>query len=85
MAYENRKYIIFDTSETGSIDYTQVFETDNNSLRLNSDGTQTFVKYDGNMPQMIIDLTTKSIEYTHSEIKDILRTVDWQCANPDDD
>ena len=71
MAYENRKYIIFDTSETGSIDYTQVFETDNNSLRLNSDGTQTFVKYDGNMPQMIIDLTTKSIEYTHAEIKDI--------------
>ena len=30
--YENRKYVIFNTSETGSINFSQVMETSVNTL-----------------------------------------------------
>ena len=42
---ENRRWVIFDTSETGSIDFSQVMETSVNTLRLNNSGSQTFVKW----------------------------------------
>ena len=45
--YEYRKYVILDTSETGSIDFSQVLETSKDTLRLNLSGSRTFVKYDG--------------------------------------
>jgi len=46
MAYDNRRYLIIPTSETGSVDFNQVHETSAETLRLSIDGTQTFVKYE---------------------------------------
>ena len=42
----HRKYVIFSTSETGSINYSEVMETTGSTLRLNKSGSLTFVKYD---------------------------------------
>ena len=42
----HRKYVIFSTSETGSINYSEVMETTGSTLRLNRSGSLTFVKYD---------------------------------------
>ena len=109
--YENRKYVIFNTSETGSIDFSQVMETSVNTLRLNNSGSQTFVKWNRiaaveevlyadddddipvdksvgdvriaatasiDTPACVLSLSTKSQEYTHSEILNVLTGSEWQ-------
>jgi len=75
--YEYRKYVILDTSETGSIDFSQVLETSKDTLRLNLSGSRTFVKYDGPMPSSISSLSSKTSEYTHSEILNVLTGSEW--------
>lgn len=72
------KYIIFNTSETSSIDYTQVKETSIETLRLNLSGSRTFVKYPGDMPTSISSLTTKEGPYIYDEIINILTGSEWQ-------
>ena len=39
MTKENRKFVIFNTSETGSINFSQVLETSVETLRLNVSGS----------------------------------------------
>ena len=73
MAYENRKYVIINTSETGSIDFSQVNETSADTLRFNVSGSQTFVKFDGDTPTFLDGKT----QYSHSEIHAILTGSDW--------
>ena len=73
MAYENRKYVIINASEVGSVDFSQVNETSANTLRYSLDGTQTFVKFDGATPSFLDGKTS----YTHSEILTILGGTDW--------
>lgn len=82
--FDHRHYVIFDTSETGSIDFTQVLETSIETLRLNLSGSQTFVKYEGEtMPSSISSLTTKEGPYPHSEILNILTGSEWTDPNAD--
>ena len=74
---ENRRWVIFDTSETGSIDFSQVMETSVNTLRLNLSGSQTFVKYEGSQPSSVAGLSSKSNEYTHTQILNVLTGSEW--------
>jgi len=78
--YSNRRYVIFNVSELGTVDFSQVMETSASTVRRSLDGTQTFVKYDGDQPSSVAALTTKSQEYTHSEILTILQGPDWTPA-----
>jgi hypothetical protein len=78
----NRTYVVFDTTETGSVDYSQVLETSNETLRLSIDGTKTFVKYEGDEPSSVAALTTTSGSYNHSEILALLATDEWTDPNP---
>ena len=80
--YSDRRWVIFDTSETGSIDFSQVIESDENHLRLNISESRTFVKYEGSQPSSVTSLTSKSEEYTHSEILSILTGSEWQPELP---
>jgi len=76
--FDNRHYVVFDTSETGSIDFTQVLETSVNTLRLSVSGSKTFVKYNGDtMPSSVSSLTTKEGPYSHDEILNILTGSVW--------
>jgi len=81
--YENRKYVIFETQETGSIDFNEVLETNSTTLRLNNSGSKTFVKYEGPQPNSISILSTKSQEYSYSEIRNTLSGSEW--TNPDNE
>tara|TARA_R100000951_G_scaffold110800_1_gene109092 strand:+ start:288 stop:539 length:252 start_codon:yes stop_codon:yes gene_type:complete len=74
---ENRRWVIFNTSETGSIDYSQVMETSSQTLRLNISGSKTFVKYEGDQPSSVTSLSSKSEEYTHQEILNVLTGSEW--------
>tara|TARA_R100000030_G_scaffold44878_1_gene33900 strand:- start:278 stop:538 length:261 start_codon:yes stop_codon:yes gene_type:complete len=82
--FSNRRWVIFDTSETGSVDFSQVIENNVNTLRLNLSGSKTFVKYEGTQPSSVSNLTTKSDEYNHTEILNILRGNEWSKPLGDD-
>ena len=69
--------MIFDTSETGSIDFNDVAETSIDTLRLNVSGSRTFVKWDGDIPTSVSSLTTKEGPYTYTEIMTILTGSEW--------
>ena len=80
--YENRRYVIFNATETGSIDFSQVMEDSADTLRFNVSGSRwyvkkTFVKYEGSQPSSVAVLSSKSEEYTHSQISTILTGSDW--------
>lgn len=80
--YENREFMIFNVSELPQINFTQVLETSSETVRRSVDGTKTFVKWDGAMPQCVIDLTTSEGPYTYEEILTILATSEWTDPNP---
>tara|TARA_R110000824_G_scaffold14378_19_gene61300 strand:- start:373 stop:615 length:243 start_codon:yes stop_codon:yes gene_type:complete len=73
MAYENRKYVIINASEVGTVDFSQVHETSASTLRYSLDDSQTFVKFDGDTPSFLNGKT----QYTHSEIRTVLAGTDW--------
>ena len=75
--YPDRRWVVFDTSETGSIDFSQVLQTSVNTLRLNISGSQTFVKYEGSQPSSVAGLSSKSNEYTHEQILNVLTGSEW--------
>jgi len=79
--YDNRAFMIFNVSELGTIDFTQVLETDANTVRKSVDETKTFVKWNGSaIPQCVQDLTTKEGPYTYSEMITILSTPAWNSS-----
>ena len=73
----NNTYMIFNVSELEQIDFTQVKETSIDTVRKSVDGTKTFVKWEGNIPQCVSDLITKEGPYTYEEILQILATTEW--------
>ncbi len=77
MEFENRHYVIFAVTELDQIDFDQVLETSAETVRRSVDGTQTFVKYEGDMPATVAALSPKSDPYTHDEILTILNTAEW--------
>jgi len=77
MAYENRQFMILGTSETSSIQFEDILETNPATLRTNVNGSKTFIKWDGTMPSWVDDLSTKEGPYTHTQILTILSTSEW--------
>ena len=76
---ENRKYIIFNVSELGKINFDEVGETSADTVRKSVDGTLTFVKYStAEMPISVLSLETKQGPYSNEEIIEILSTEEWQ-------
>ncbi len=75
--YENRRFVIFNVSELGDVDFNQVYETSALTVRKSVDETLTFVKYDLPQPPSVQALSTKSQEYTYNEILAILETPTW--------
>ena len=67
------KYVIINTSEVSSVDFSQVVETSEDTLRYSLDESKTFVKFDGNTPSFLNGKTS----YTHSEMITVLDGVDW--------
>ncbi len=80
--YPNRRFVIFDLMEVDLIDFSQVHETSKETLRLSVDGTKSFVKYEIPQPPSISLLTTKSEEYTYTQILEILSGPEWTQEMP---
>ena len=74
---EDRVYVVLSTRETGSIDFSEVYETAANTMNTNVSGSKTFVKWEGSMPDSVSALTTKEGPYTRSEMLTILQEPEW--------
>jgi hypothetical protein len=77
MAFENRKYVIIPSSEIFNIDFNEVLESAPGTCRYSADGTKTFVKYEGDQPQSVVVISSKSQEYSHDDILSILSSEEW--------
>jgi len=75
--YENRNYMIFNVSELENIHFEHVLETSAETVRKSVSGEKTFVKWEGDMPECVVNLTTKEGPYSHSEILEILSGAEW--------
>jgi hypothetical protein len=75
--FENRNYLIFNMSEVDSVDFTNVLETSTETLRLSVDETKSFVKWEGETPSFVSDLTDTEGPYSHSQILEVLSEEAW--------
>jgi hypothetical protein len=76
--YEERNFIIFNTSELDKINFDEVLETSSETIRKSIDGSLTFVKWDGlEIPQSVQSLDFKQGPYSYEEMLEILNTSDW--------
>lgn len=73
-----RNYVIIDASEVSSVDFNQVFETSAETLRFSLDGSQTFVKFEGDTPSFLEGKTA----YDRSEMLTILANEEWSADDP---
>jgi len=83
MHFDNRHYVVFDLTEVDTIDFSEVMETSADTLRKNLAETQSFVKYESDMPASITALNTRSQEYAHEEILSLLAGEEWTDPNAD--
>ena len=78
-----RTFIFFNSSEKGLLDYSQLVETSQATLRLSLDGTKTFVSYETEtMPDTIQALTSYIGPLTYEETLTILQTAEWRPPAP---
>ena len=77
MDYHNHHYLIFDVTELPLVDFDFVLETSIDTVRKSLDETKTFVKWEGDTPDFVLNMQTKQGPYTYEEILNILNTEDW--------
>ncbi len=75
--YDQRNFAIFSLTEIEKIDFSQVLETSAETLRVSTNGSKSFVKWDAEQPEFISTLTTLEGPYIYSEILDILSGEEW--------
>jgi hypothetical protein len=80
--FSKLSYMIVLASEVDQVDFSQVFETSPDTIRISVDGKYTFFKYEGETPSSIEALTYKDGEYKHYEILNILNSPEW-LSDPD--
>lgn len=80
--YDNREFMIFNVSELNKINFNEVLETSEDTVRKSVDLTKTFVKWNGSTPPCVQSLTTSEGPYTYNEILTILSTPEWTDPNP---
>ena len=75
----SRKYVIINADEVSSVNFDQVDETSESTIRFSLDGSKTFVKFDSDTTPSFLDGKT---QYSHSEILTILATDEWTPDEP---
>ena len=72
-----KNYVIFNISEVDLVDFTLILEDSPESLRKSRDGQRAVIKWNGESPYFISNMTTIEGPYTESEILTIMGTYDW--------
>ena len=66
-------YVIYNMDDVSNIDFSQVKQTSEETLRLSIDKTKTVLKFLGETPSFLVGLQ----QYNHSEILAIMASPDW--------
>ena len=71
-----KNFVIINSSQVSSVNFNEVMENSANTLRYNLDGTQTFVKFNGDTPSFV---TSETI-YSEDEFREIMNNYDngWE-------
>ena len=70
-------YAIINIADLGNIDFAQVGETDENTIRKSLDETQFVIKYNAE-PTFITDGTVTPLQtLTHAEALTLMATAEW--------
>ena len=75
-----KKYIIVDSEYIEYVNFTEVLETSPDTVRYSLNKKKFFLKYNGNQPDFVFNITQDAIgltEYTHQEILEILKGPEW--------
>lgn len=72
-----RTYLILDWTEIDLVDFNQTLTTSKESARKSLDGTKVLISWMGDTPDFVVNLTSKSQEYTSNEIGAIMNSTDW--------
>ena len=80
--YPDRNFLIFPVTELPKIDFSQVNETSEETVRKSVDETKTFVKWDGETPSFVAEISNSEGPYTYDEILNILVTEEWTAPFP---
>ena len=75
---DNRTYVIINAADVEEVDFSEVLETSEDTLRWSVDHTKTFVKFVGEAPSFLDGKT----EYNYPEIMAVLSTPEWENPNP---
>lgn len=75
-------YVIIEADDVPSVDFSEVVETREDTLRWNVDpvGTKTFVKFNSSDPTP--SFLEGKTQYTHAEILEVLETSEWSVPHP---
>lgn len=66
-------YVIYDMTNVASIDFSEVEETSQDTLRISLDEMQTVLKFIGKTPSFLVGLQ----QYNHQEILAIMKSAEW--------
>ena len=66
-------YVIYDVANISQVDFSQVHQTSEATLRLSVDEKETVLKFTGNTPSFLVGLQ----QYNHSEILAIMASSEW--------
>jgi len=70
-------YITINTDELSLVDFNEVMETSEDTVRLSVDGLKTVLKWEGDEPAFVSILSSYEGPYTHEEILVIMATPEW--------
>ena len=70
-------YITINMTEVGLVDFNQVMQTSEETLRLSVDSLKTVLKWEGEEPSFVSTLSSYEGPYTHEEILVIMNTPEW--------
>lgn len=70
-------YVIIDSSEVSSVDFSKVMQRDSEGTRYSLDGAKALLKFNGDTPSFLIGKP----QYDHAEILAELATPEW--TDPD--
>ena len=73
-----RTYVIADSTEASSFDFSKLVDIDESYSRKSLDGSKILARFEGDTPSFLEGKT----QYTHSEILTILATDEWTDPNP---
>lgn len=75
-------HVIFSVSEIHKINWSEIHEGSILDLRKSLDGTKTFVKYEGLIPECVTLLSSGDGPYNYQDFITVLRTSEWTDLNP---